>query len=127
MNEVKLINANEFSDLFNKTILDKLQNEYLGSTADDKTKAVAEFVTSDIMLTFCNLINNAPTVEEKSYAMGYQDGLEDGLDGIRPQGDLADEVWKLYKKHQSHLATHVLEFGEELADLLGKYNEGGAE
>lgn len=42
------------------------------------------------------------------------------------QGDLADEVWKLYKKHQSHLATYVLEFGEELADLLSKYNEGGA-
>lgn len=32
-------------------------------------------------------IDNAPTVEEKSYAMGYQDGLEDGLDGIRPQGE----------------------------------------
>ena len=52
----------------------------------------------------------------------------------RPQGEmtdevwkLTDEVWKLYKKHQSHLATYVLEFGEELADLLGKYNKGGAE
>ena len=48
----------------------------------------------------------------------------------RPQGELTeltDEVWKLYKRHQSHLATHVIEFGEELADLLGKYNEGGAE
>ena len=31
-------------------------------------------------------IDNAPTVEEKSYAMGYQDGLEDGLDDIRPKG-----------------------------------------
>ena len=41
--------------------------------------------------------------------------------------ELADEVWKLYKKHQSHLATYVLEFGEELTDLLGKYNDGGAE
>ena len=32
------------------------------------------------------LINDAPTVEEKSYAMGYQDGLEDGLQDIRPHG-----------------------------------------
>ncbi len=31
------------------------------------------------------LIDNAP--EEKSYAMGYQDGLEDGLQDIRPQGE----------------------------------------
>lgn len=44
----------------------------------------------------------------------------------RTQNKLANEVWKLYEKHHSHLATHVLEFGEELADLLGKYNEGGA-
>lgn len=45
----------------------------------------------------------------------------------KPQGDLADEVWKLYEKHQSHLATHVIEFGDELKDLLGKYQKGGAE
>jgi hypothetical protein len=32
------------------------------------------------------VIDNAPTVEEKSYEMGYQDGCEDGLQGIRPQG-----------------------------------------
>lgn len=32
------------------------------------------------------IVDNAPTVEEKSYAMGYQDGAEDGLQGIRPQG-----------------------------------------
>lgn len=31
-------------------------------------------------------IDNAPTVEEKSYAMGYQDGAEDGLQGIRTEG-----------------------------------------
>lgn len=32
------------------------------------------------------LIDNAPTKDEKSYAMGYQDGLEDGLHDIRPRG-----------------------------------------
>lgn len=45
----------------------------------------------------------------------------------RPQGKLACEVWKLYEKHHSHLATHVIEFGDELKDLLGKYLKGGAE
>ena len=45
----------------------------------------------------------------------------------RPQGDLADEVWKLYEKHQSHLATYVYEFGIELKDLLSKYQKGGTE
>lgn len=43
------------------------------------------------------------------------------------KGELADEVWKLYEKHQSHLATHVIEFGDELKELLGKYQKGGAE
>ena len=45
----------------------------------------------------------------------------------RPQGNLANEVWKLYEKYHSHLATSVLEFGDELKELLGKYQEGGAE
>lgn len=38
------------------------------------------------------LIDNAP--EEKSYAMGYQDGLEDGLQDIRPQGETNSEIFK---------------------------------
>ena len=33
-----------------------------------------------------DLVCNAPTVEERSYAMGYQDGAEDGLQGIRTEG-----------------------------------------
>ena len=37
--------------------------------------------------TMEDAIDNAPTVEEKSYAMGYQDGLEDGLNDIREQGE----------------------------------------
>ena len=35
---------------------------------------------------FEDLIDEAPTIEEKSYAMGYQDGAEDGLQGIRTEG-----------------------------------------
>ncbi len=45
----------------------------------------------------------------------------------RPQGELANDVWKLYEKYQPRLATHVIEFGDELKDLLGKYQKGGAE
>ena len=61
-------------------------NEWIEKAKDKETKirasAVKAFIGEVIMT-----INNAPTVEEKSYAMGYQDGLEDGLDGIRPQGE----------------------------------------
>ena len=42
------------------------------------------------------------------------------------QGELANEVWHLYEKHQTHLATHVIEFGDELKELLGKYQKTGA-
>ena len=49
-------------------------------------------LTFDIATFGCvmKIIDNAPTVEEKSYEMGYQDGCEDGLQGIRPQGK-----WKI--------------------------------
>lgn len=39
------------------------------------------------------LIDNSPTVEEKSYSMGYQDGAEDGLQDIRPHGKW-EEDWQ---------------------------------
>ena len=45
------------------------------------------FCPDGFKLDFIRTIDNAPTVEEKSYAMGYQDGAEDGLDGIIPQGE----------------------------------------
>lgn len=47
--------------------------------------------------------------------------------GERLQGDLANEVWELYEKYHSHLATSVLEFGDELKELLGKYQKEGAD
>ena len=31
------------------------------------------------------------------------------------------DVWELYQRHQSHLATYVYEFGIELKELLGRY------
>lgn len=70
---------------------------------------------------------------ENARVCRVEDSIDWGTDGgdrtvyARPQGDLADEVWKLYEKHHSHLATHVIEFGDELKDLLSKYQKGGAE
>lgn len=43
------------------------------------------------------LIDNAQTIEEKSYAMGYQDGLEDGLQDIREQGEWIKDGVGLFK------------------------------
>lgn len=43
------------------------------------------------------------------------------------EGDLANEVWELYEKYHPRLATNVIEFGDELKDLLGKYQKGDSE
>lgn len=72
-------------------------------------------------------IDNAPTVDTACphCDSGYAQGCSDGY--LRGKGELANEVWNLYEKHHSHLATHVIEFGDELKELLGKYQRGGAE
>ena len=67
-------------------------------------------------------IENAPTVDttcphcDSGYAQGYSDGYLRGKEESS-QGELANEVWKLYEKYHSHLATRVLEFGDELKEL----------
>lgn len=78
--------------------------------------------------TAIELLDNATTVEY-TFEEAFQKAVcEQRLYcPARPQGDLADEVWKLYEKHQSHLATYVIEFGNELKELLGKYQKGGVE
>ena len=93
----------------------------------------------DIVNQTLDFIDNAPTVKfsllpadeskDEAYMRGYKIGKAEGIlkANTRLQSNLADEVWKLYKKHQSHLATYVIEFGNELKDLLGKYKKGGAE
>ena len=52
-------------------------------------------------------IDDAPTVEEKSYAMGYQDGAEDGLQGIKTPGK-----WELHGKRY-----YCSECGEEAINI----------
>lgn len=71
----------------------------------------------------------ADETKEDAYKRGYERGKIAGIlkANTRPQGELANEVWKLYEKHRSHLATHVIEFGDELKELLCKYQKGGAE
>lgn len=59
----RLIDADSFSNEFNSAIYNKLREEYLNSTADDKTKDIANFVTTDIMIVFNSLIDNAQPVE----------------------------------------------------------------
>ena len=67
------------------------------------------------------LIDNAPSVEEKSCAMGYQDGCEDGLQGIRPKGEWvhlhaigdykcsicgAENLYKYVNEHERWIKTN---------------------
>lgn len=51
-----LISRSKFSNAFNNAVYAKLHNEYLKSTANQELKDVAEFVTTDIMIIFNNLI-----------------------------------------------------------------------
>ena len=90
---------------------------------------VAEFLT-----IAHELIDNAPVVSfaiSPDYVTELQNLNKELIKQLeeveRSQCDLADEVWDLYEKHHSYLATHVIEFGDELKDLLGKYQKGVAE
>lgn len=91
---MKILDADNFSNEFNSKIFNKLQNEYLNSTADDKTKNVADFVVTDIMTAFNDLIDNAPTVEpdiSETYGVAYEQGFRHGKEKYeRPQGEWID-------------------------------------
>jgi len=110
------------SDLISREALKKACSEMVkGSNNSD-------FIPCPTWNNAMELIDNAPTVPMPDFKDGYKQAIIDGKTNFsRPQGDLADEVWKLYEKHHSHLATHVLEFGDELKELLGKYKKGGEE
>ena len=91
-------------------------------------------------------IDELETIKKKSFQEGYDEGHKIGFEEGYAQGmdysdscldahieeleeelyELKGGVWKLYEKHHSHLATHVIEFGNELKELLDKYKEGGA-
>lgn len=50
------------------------------------------YLDEDMICRIKVVIDNTPTVKEKSYAMGFQDGAEDGLQGIRPHGKWIPET-----------------------------------
>ena len=76
------------NDLISRSALKEDLKQYFSDGTLDSVSAKLAF---NMVL---RKIDNAPTVEEKSYAMGYQDGLEDGLDGIRPQGEWIEKTDK---------------------------------
>ena len=82
---------------------------------DSDYERIKDLVSNDTKYTSATTVGTAYQV------------IANGLPYERPQVKLANEVWKLYRKHQSHLATHVLEFGDELKELLCKYLKGDVE
>ena len=71
-----------------------------------------------------HLLDNAPTVEEKSYEMGYQDGCEDGLQGIRPQGE-----WEFVSRNcwKCSYCQELTNEGKNFCPNCGADMKGGAE
>lgn len=65
------------ADALKKTMLNYIDCKH------DSTNHCADRCTA---YDFLVMLEEAPTIEEKSYAMGYQDGAEDGLQGIRTPG-----------------------------------------
>ena len=68
------------ADALKKTMLNYIDCE---NCTHNNTNFCADRCTA---YDFLVMLEEAPTIEEKSYAMGYQDGAEDGLQGIRTPG-----------------------------------------
>ena len=62
-----------------------MNNDLISREALKKTMCI-KFYTTPYYKHILDEIDNAPTVAE-DYDTGYQDGLEDGLNDIRPQGE----------------------------------------
>ena len=82
----------EKGDLISREYIRKALNEAFGcenatkygnENAEQQAKSYSTLMLYEIADIVEDVCDNAPTVEERSYAMGYQDGLE----GIRPQGE----------------------------------------
>lgn len=69
------------ADSLKKTMLNYIDCE--NCTHKDTTFCADRCTAYDFLV----MLEEAPTIEEKSYAMGYQDGLEDGLNDIRQKGE----------------------------------------
>ena len=121
-------------ELYSKEeLIKELKKEYSCGGECDHCPEVLDAGSCSVLRCIRRIIDNIPTTKKISViefkeplplvkAQKIVKALEE-----KPQGNLADEVWKLYEKYHSHLATHVIEFGDELKDLLGKYQKGGAD
>lgn len=119
-------------ELYSKEeLLKELKKEYSCGGECDHCPEVLDAGSCSVLRCIRRIIDNTSPVEAKTthdVNSAYDKGFITAMKAYgRTQGELANEVWKLYEKHQSHLATRVIEFGDELKDLLGKYQRGGAE
>ena len=106
-------------ELYSKEeLLKELKKEYSCGGECDHCPEVLDAGSCSVLRCIRRIIDNTSPVEIATKLQPNCNNL---------QGKLANEVWKLYEKHQSHLATHVIEFGDELKELLDKYQKGGAE
>ena len=67
-----------------------MNNDLISREALKKTMCI-KFYTTPYYKHILDEIDNAPTVAE-DYDTGYQDGLEDGLNDIRPQGEWVEVI-----------------------------------
>ena len=122
--------------LKSKSELDNIAESIIANGTPISTKG--DLISrSDLKKVFDNLgyltvkieriIDNAPTVCGNNPKWCESCVSNGKCASTRSQGELANEVLELYEKYHSHLATRVIEFGDELKELLGKYQEGGAE
>ena len=88
-----IANSKPYDDSGDLISRSELQKKYDSECTQDC--AVCAYHNNKGDTEHCRLIDNAPTV------------------------DIKTEVWELYKKRHSSLATYVYEFGLELKELLG--------
>jgi hypothetical protein len=77
----------------------------------------------DCIHCFYDIIDNAPTVM-KDYDTGYQDGLEDGLNDIRPQGKW---ILTYNKSFECPFCHKLFYFSDNYCGYCGARMKGGEE
>lgn len=71
----------------------------------------------NVLMSLSNLVNVSEGWEDSAKS-AVNEAVLKAIAAITEQDKLANDVWRLYKKYQSRLATNVIEFGDELKELL---------
>ena len=71
----------------------------------------------NVLMTLSNLVNVSKGWEDSAKS-SVNEAVLKAIKALEKQDELANNVWNLYKKYQSSLATNVIEFGDELKELL---------